>query len=81
MFFSLSRLPGVAAMLESEFSCDVTKGEVAPGGSLRASVTYSPAVVDTFSVEYLTLKYRGALNETQLKLTGNCRGKKDAHTT
>ncbi|KAM4558145.1 cilia- and flagella-associated protein 65 isoform 3-T3 [Odontesthes bonariensis] len=63
-------------MLESEFSCDVTKGEVAPGGSLRATATYSPAVVDTFSVEYLTLKYRGALNETQLKLIGNCRGPK-----
>ncbi|KAM4558144.1 cilia- and flagella-associated protein 65 isoform 2-T2 [Odontesthes bonariensis] len=76
VFFSLSRLPGVAAMLESEFSCDVTKGEVAPGGSLRATATYSPAVVDTFSVEYLTLKYRGALNETQLKLIGNCRGPK-----
>lgn len=62
-------------LFESEFSCDVTRGKVVPGGSQRATVTFSPTVVDTVSVEYLVLKCRGALNETILKLTGSCIGK------
>ncbi|KAM9346883.1 cilia- and flagella-associated protein 65 [Symphorus nematophorus] len=74
--FCLSRLPNGMPLLESEFSCDVTRGEVVPGGSLRATVTFTPAVVDTVSVEYLSLKCKGALNETLLKLTGNCAGPK-----
>ncbi|XP_033474057.2 cilia- and flagella-associated protein 65 [Epinephelus lanceolatus] len=74
--FSLSRLSSVVPLLGSEFSCDVTRGEVVPGGSLRATVTYSPAVVDSVSVEYISLKCRGALNETLLKLSGNCVGPK-----
>ncbi|KAI3356474.1 hypothetical protein L3Q82_017688, partial [Scortum barcoo] len=72
--FSISRLSSGVPLLESEFNCKATGGKVAPGGSLRATVTYTPAVVDTVSVEYLTLKCRGALNETLLKLTGNCIG-------
>lgn len=71
---SLSRLSSNVHLLGSEFSCDVTSGKVRPGGSLRATVTYTPAVVDTVSVEYLSLKCRGALNKTLLKLTGNCLG-------
>ncbi|XP_053295148.1 cilia- and flagella-associated protein 65 [Pleuronectes platessa] len=74
--FSLSRLSGGVPLLGSEFLCDVTGGEVAPGGSLRATVTFSPAVVDTVSVEYLSLKCSGALNEDQLKLAGSCIGPK-----
>ncbi|XP_060944050.1 cilia- and flagella-associated protein 65 [Limanda limanda] len=74
--FSLSRLSGGVPLLGSEFLCDVTGGEVAPGGSLRATVTFSPAVVDTVSIEYLSLKCRGALNEDHLKLTGSCIGPK-----
>lgn len=74
-FFSLSRLSGGVPLFGSEFICDVTKGKVASGGSLRATVTYSPSVVDTVSVEYLSLKCRGALNEPLLKLTGTCIGK------
>lgn len=80
--FSLSRLSGGVPLLGSEFSCDVTRGEVAPGGPLRVRVTYTPALVDSVSVEYLSLKCRGALNETLLKLTGNCvgRGHRKVHT-
>uniref|UniRef100_A0A3P8SQI1 Si:ch1073-349o24.2 n=1 Tax=Amphiprion percula TaxID=161767 RepID=A0A3P8SQI1_AMPPE len=74
--FSLSSLSGGIPLLGSVFSCDVTRGNVAPGGSLRATVTYSPAIVNTVSVEYLILKCRGALNEPLLKLTGNCIGPK-----
>nr|XP_019945243.1 PREDICTED: cilia- and flagella-associated protein 65 [Paralichthys olivaceus] len=74
--FSLSRLSGGVPLLGSEFSCDVSTGKVAPGGSLRATVTFSPAVVDTVSVEYLSLKCRGADNEDLLKLTGSCIGPK-----
>lgn len=69
----------MVTVLSSVFSFDVTKGKVAPGGSLRASVTYSPTVVDTVSVDYLCLKYRGALKKTQLKLTGKCIGKRHTH--
>lgn len=72
--FSLSRSSSGLHMLDSEFSCDVTTGQVAAGGSLRAFVTYTPAEVDTVSVEYLSLKCRGALSETTLKLIGNCVG-------
>ncbi|XP_035860503.1 cilia- and flagella-associated protein 65 isoform X3 [Sander lucioperca] len=72
--FSLSQLSSGAPLLGSEFSCDVPRGKVAPGGSLQATVTYTPAVVDSVSVEYLSLKCRGALNETLIKLTGNCVG-------
>ncbi|XP_068557648.1 cilia- and flagella-associated protein 65 [Cebidichthys violaceus] len=74
--FSLSRLSSGVHLLDSEFSWDVTRCKVAPGGSLRAVVTYTPAVVDSVSVEYLSVKCRGALNETLLKLTGNGVGPK-----
>lgn len=57
-----------------EFSCHVTEGEVGPGGSVRANVTYTPTVVDSASVHYLSLKCRGALIEPQLKLRGSCVG-------
>ncbi|XP_024142553.1 cilia- and flagella-associated protein 65 isoform X3 [Oryzias melastigma] len=72
--FSLSRLPGVEPVFGSEFSCDVTAGVLVAGGSLRASVTYSPAEVDAVSVEYLSLTYRGALSKANIKLTGRCTG-------
>nr|XP_043871592.1 cilia- and flagella-associated protein 65 isoform X2 [Solea senegalensis] len=72
--FSLSFLPGMVSLSGSVFSCDVMKGEVAPGGSRRVGVTYSPAVVDMVSVEYLSLECRGTPEETLLKLTGSCRG-------
>ncbi|XP_041807029.1 cilia- and flagella-associated protein 65 [Chelmon rostratus] len=72
--FCLSRLSSGVCLLGSEFSCDVSKGEVEAGGALRATVTYTPAVVDTVSVEYLSLKCRGAFNKTLLKLTGHCVG-------
>lgn len=71
----MSQLSGGVLSFGSEFICDVTKGKVLPGGSLRATVTYSPTVVDAVSVEYLSLKCRGALSETLLKLTGTCIGK------
>uniref|UniRef100_UPI0009B41025 cilia- and flagella-associated protein 65 n=1 Tax=Monopterus albus TaxID=43700 RepID=UPI0009B41025 len=74
--FSLSQLSSGIPFLGSEFSCDVTRGKVAPGESQRATVTFSPAVVDTVSVEYLSLKCSGALNESMLKLTGTCIGPK-----
>lgn len=77
--FSLSRLPGGVSSFGSEFSCDVTRGKVAPGGSRRVSVTYSPAVVDTVSVEYLSLNCKGALSESLLKLSGRCIGKRPRH--
>ncbi|KAL6100579.1 cfap65 [Pungitius sinensis] len=79
--FSLSRSSSGLHLLDSEFSCDVTRGKVAPGGSLRAFVTYTPAEVDTVSVEYLSLKCRGALNETPLKLIGNSVGPKVSLTS
>ncbi|CAL8240874.1 unnamed protein product [Merluccius merluccius] len=69
--FSFSPLRGGTPQLGSEFSCDVSPGEVAPGASLRATVTYTPVVVDTVAVDYLTLMCPGALKKTQLKLTGN----------
>lgn len=77
--FSLSRLPGGVPSFGSEFSCDATRGKVAPGGSRRVSVTYSPAVVDTVSVEYLSLNCKGTLSESLLKLSGRCIGKRPRH--
>ncbi|XP_071348758.1 cilia- and flagella-associated protein 65 isoform X2 [Trachinotus anak] len=74
--FSLPQLSGGVPLFGSEFSCDVTRGKVVPGGSFRVTVTYSPVLVDTVSVEYLSLKCRGAVNETVLKLTGSCIGPK-----
>lgn len=73
--FSLSRLFGGVPLFGSEFTCDVTSGDVVSGGSLRATVTYTPAAVDTVSVEYLSVECRGAVNETLLKLTGTSTGK------
>ncbi|XP_047455942.1 cilia- and flagella-associated protein 65 isoform X2 [Mugil cephalus] len=72
--FSLSQLSNGIPLCGSEFTCDISRGKVAPGGMVHATVTYSPAAVDTVSVEYLSLKYKGALNETLLKLTGKCIG-------
>ncbi|XP_029386708.1 cilia- and flagella-associated protein 65 [Echeneis naucrates] len=74
--FFLSRQSSRMPLFGSEFSCDVTSGKVAPGESTRVMVTYSPVLVDSISVEYLFLKCRGALNETSLKLSGNCIGPK-----
>ncbi|KAK9537382.1 hypothetical protein VZT92_005007 [Zoarces viviparus] len=74
--FSVSPLPRGVHLWESEFICDVSSSKVAPGGSLRAVVSYTPAVVDSVSVEYFSVKCRGALNETLLKLTGNGIGPK-----
>lgn len=76
--FSLTQAPGVETLFEPEFSCDITSAELAPGGSRQATVTYSPAVADTVSVVYLSLKYGGALTESQLKLMGKCIGKKSS---
>ncbi|XP_074550256.1 cilia- and flagella-associated protein 65 isoform X1 [Halichoeres trimaculatus] len=72
--FLISLMSDDVPLLGSEFSCDKSRGEVAPGGSLQVTVTYTPAVVDTSSVEYLSIKCKGALKETLLKLTGNCIG-------
>ncbi|KAJ4933197.1 hypothetical protein JOQ06_030032 [Pogonophryne albipinna] len=72
--FSLLCLSNGLPLQRSEFSCDVSQGEVASGGSLRATVTYTPAVVDRVSVDYLSLKYRVLENVTQLKMTGSCLG-------
>lgn len=74
--FSLSHLSGGLSLLGSVFSSDVTSGEVPPGGSQRVGVTYSPVVVDYVSVEYLSLKCRGAPIETLIKLTGRCTGRR-----
>ncbi|XP_026150303.1 cilia- and flagella-associated protein 65 isoform X2 [Mastacembelus armatus] len=74
--FSLSRLSDEVPLFGSEFSCDVTSGKVEPGESQWVAVNYSPAVVDTVSVEYLRLTCRGALNDTVLKLSGTCIGPK-----
>ncbi|KAF7662426.1 hypothetical protein LDENG_00236590 [Lucifuga dentata] len=74
--FSLSRLSGGIPLLGSEFSCNATSGTVGPHELLQATVSYTPAVVDTVSVEYLSLNYPGALNKSLLKLTGNCIGPK-----
>ncbi|XP_034550185.1 cilia- and flagella-associated protein 65 isoform X3 [Notolabrus celidotus] len=73
-FFSISPLSDDVPLLGSEFSCVQSKVEVAPGGSLQATITYTPAVVDVSSVEYFSLKCRGALSEPLLKLTGNSIG-------
>ncbi|KAM4608647.1 cilia- and flagella-associated protein 65 [Polymixia lowei] len=72
--FSLCRLRGGVPRLGSEFSCDITRGEVTPGASLRAAVTFTPVAVDTVSVDYLSLSYPGALSRAVLKLTGSCIG-------
>lgn len=80
--FSFSPLSDFVPLSGPEFSCDVTEGKMGPGESLPATVTYKPTVVDTTSVEYLSLRCRGALSETLLKLTGSCvgMGHKKAHT-
>lgn len=78
--FSLLCLSDGLPLQRSEFSCDVSQGEVAPGGSLRATVTYTPAVVDRVSVDYLSLKYRVLENVTQLKMTGSCLGRGHTET-
>lgn len=78
--FSLSQTSNGIPLCGSEFTCDITRGKLAPGGTLHATVTYSPAVVDTISVEYLSLKYKEELYDTQtLKLTGKCIGKSHVH--
>lgn len=79
--FSFSPLSDFVPLSGPEFSCDVSAGEMGPGESLPATVTYKPTVVDTTSIEYLSLRCRGALSETLLKLTGSCvgRGHEKAH--
>lgn len=72
--FSFAHQSDLVPLLESEFSCDVCQGTVLPGESLQASVTYTPAVVETISVEHFHLKCSGALGETRLKVTGRCEG-------
>lgn len=61
--------------MDSEFRCNPTSGTVGPSELLQATVSYTPAVVDAVSVEYMSLECPGALNKTQLKLTGDCIGR------
>ncbi|XP_061923625.1 cilia- and flagella-associated protein 65 isoform X2 [Entelurus aequoreus] len=75
-FFSLTRLSGGLPLLGSEFICDINSGNVAPGETVSAKVTFVPTVADSVSVEYLTIECKGALNQTVLKLTGNSAGPK-----
>ncbi|XP_015251819.1 PREDICTED: coiled-coil domain-containing protein 108 [Cyprinodon variegatus] len=72
--FSLSRLSGGSEMFEPDFSWNITSGKMAPGESLKVTVTYSPAMVDIVSVEYLCLNCKGALNKPRVKLTGKSVG-------
>lgn len=72
--FSVSRLSGGVPLLGSQFCCDISGGEVVSGGTLQATVTFTPAVVDTVSVEYLSLICNGSLNKPLLKLIGKCIG-------
>uniref|UniRef100_H3C1V3 Uncharacterized protein n=1 Tax=Tetraodon nigroviridis TaxID=99883 RepID=H3C1V3_TETNG len=76
--FCLSMLTDWAPLSGLEFSCPDTEGEVVPGGSVHPNVTYTPTVVDSASVHYLSLKCRGSLSEPLLKLTGSCVGKPGA---
>ncbi|KAJ0070042.1 hypothetical protein NL108_000306, partial [Boleophthalmus pectinirostris] len=71
---TLSRLPGGIPLLGSVFGCDLTRAEVAPGATLKAKASFTPTTVNSTSVEYLSLLYRGAINTSLLKLTGNCIG-------
>ncbi|XP_061775397.1 cilia- and flagella-associated protein 65 [Nerophis ophidion] len=75
-FFSLTRLSGGLPLLGSEFICDINSGNVAPGETVSAKVTFVPTVADSVSVEYLTIECKGALNQTVLKLTGDSAGPK-----
>ncbi|XP_028296374.1 cilia- and flagella-associated protein 65 isoform X2 [Gouania willdenowi] len=74
--FSLVRLFDEPRLFGFEFTCDVTKGEVEPGGSQRVTVTYSPSSVDSNSVEFFTLQTKGGLNHPQIRLTGHSTGPK-----
>nr|XP_057938965.1 cilia- and flagella-associated protein 65 [Doryrhamphus excisus] len=75
-FFSLTRISGGVPLLGSEFTCDISSGNVGPGETVSAQVTFAPVVADAVSVEYLTIECKGALNQTALKLTGSCEGPK-----
>lgn len=72
--FTLSLLTDWAPLTGLEFTCDMTDGEVVPGGSVWANVSFTPTVVDSSSIQYLSVKCRGAVMETQLKLSGGCIG-------
>lgn len=72
--FTLSLLTDWVPLTGLEFTCDMTDGEVVPGGSVWANVSFTPTVVDSSSIQYLSLKCRGAVIETLLKLSGGCIG-------
>lgn len=72
--FTLSLLTDWVPLTGLEFTCDMTDGEVVPGGSVCANVSFTPTVVDSSSIQYLSLKCRGAVIETLLKLSGGCKG-------
>ncbi|XP_056903447.1 cilia- and flagella-associated protein 65 isoform X2 [Takifugu flavidus] len=74
--FTLSLLTDWVPLTGLEFTCDMTDGEVVPGGSKWANVIFTPTVVDSSSIQYLSLKCRGAVIETLLKLSGGCIGPK-----
>ncbi|XP_076015276.1 cilia- and flagella-associated protein 65 [Genypterus blacodes] len=72
--FALLRMSGGVPLFGSEFKCNSTRGTVGPHELLQATVSYTPAVVESVSVEYLSLQCPGALNKSQLKLIGHCIG-------
>lgn len=72
--FTLSLLTDWVPLTGMEFTCDMTDGEVVPGGSVWANASFTPTVVDSSSIQYLSLKCRGAVIETLLKLSGGCIG-------
>ncbi|KAJ8004474.1 hypothetical protein DPEC_G00136070 [Dallia pectoralis] len=71
--FSLSRLR-CPLLSESLFHCSVQKGELGPRASIRVPVCFSPLTVDSISIDYLSLRFPGALSKTIIKVTGNCIG-------
>ncbi|XP_019896730.2 cilia- and flagella-associated protein 65 isoform X1 [Esox lucius] len=71
--FSVSRMRH-PALSESLFQCSVQKGELAPRTSIKVPVLFTPLEVDSSSVDYLSLRWPGALSKTLIKVTGACIG-------
>ncbi|XP_055086370.1 cilia- and flagella-associated protein 65 [Periophthalmus magnuspinnatus] len=70
VWFTLSRFPGGIPLLGSVFGCDLTSAEVPPGASVKAATSFTPTTVNSTSVEYLSVLFKGAINTSLLKLNG-----------
>ncbi|XP_069792050.1 cilia- and flagella-associated protein 65 isoform X9 [Narcine bancroftii] len=63
-----------AAMVQSEFTCEVREGMILACSKLQIPFKFMPQTVGALSVNYFHIKQPGNISRSLLKVTGSCKG-------